>query len=122
MAIVWDPDLPQCLEQGWSEVLPKTTIRTEMDAGPSKVRQRFTTKVGRLSGSIILTLTQVPILRTFYSDDIEGGALPFEWVHPLDHSARLFRFVEEPTITNLWRGGVRYCRAALALEMLPIAT
>ena len=119
MSIVWDPDLPQCLERGWSETLPQTTLRTEMDAGPAKTRQRFTTGVGRLTGSILLTKEQVPVLRTFYAVDIEGGALPFEWVHPLDHTARLFRITEPPTISYV---STRYSRASIALEMLPIVS
>ncbi len=40
---VWPPSLPQRpLAQGFSEQAPDTLIRTQMEAGPPKVRRRFT--------------------------------------------------------------------------------
>ena len=120
MALVWDPDLPQCVEPGWNETLQDTSLSTDMDTGPAKARQRFSTPIDRLDCTVILEREQVPILRAFYRDDAQGRAVPFEWVHPLDGTPRLYRFVSPPAIANLWRGGRKLCRATLSLEMLPI--
>lgn len=116
---VWDPALPQCLEYGYSEDLPETTIRTQMEYGPDKVRRRTTVGVGRIRGSVLLTREQAATLATFYDTSIAGGALPFEWVHPRTGATTRFRLVEPPGIAQI---SPRRWRASLSLEILPEPT
>jgi hypothetical protein len=116
-AITWPPGLPQdVLREGYAERPAKTAIRTEMEAGPAKVRRRFSAGVRPLSIAVELTRAQAGTLLAFFADTLEGGALPFEWAHPRSGEAVRLRFVEEPEVTPLapdtWR-------AALRLEILP---
>lgn len=89
----WPTSLPQyVLEQGYQESLEDQTIETAMDAGPPKVRRRFTTSVRKLTVQVQMDADQAAIFEDFYLNTCAGGSLPFEWVHPRTRAARTFRF------------------------------
>ena len=113
----WPPSIPQdFLVNGYRERPPKNTIRTQMDAGPDKVRRRATTKPRTISGVIELTRAQVETLDAFFRTDLEDGALRFDWVHPRTLAAVQFRFLEEPEYSPV--SGATWT-ASLNLEVLP---
>ena len=94
----WPETLPQSpLAAGFSEQVPNTLIRTEMDAGPAKVRRRFTAGVRKLGMSMLLTKAQIAILDTFVVTTTNGGADQWTWENPRTKVTTSFRFVNLPT-------------------------
>ena len=120
----WPATLPQRLqEQGYKETFPKTIIRTQMDAGPAKVRRRTSANVRLIEGTLILTSAQVEILDDFYNGsdsatETVGGSITFDWKHPRypDGDDVEMRFVEPPDVAAI---GGNYYSAALKLEIMP---
>lgn len=121
---VWPESLPQVPEiAGYSEGLGKQVIRTDMDAGPAKVRRRTTANVRPLSVQYTLTTAQLDIFIAFWTDDCQGGALPFQMRDPRDANGTiLVRFAEDVAWTALaandGAGGKMY-RLPLTLEIVP---
>jgi hypothetical protein len=114
----WPASLPQhVLVEGYDEAPPDVLLRTEMDAGPAKVRRRFTAGVRELRCAILCDSDQLDDLEEFFRDEIAGGALPFDWVHPRTQDAASFRFVRRFTIAP--EPGAKYWRVGLELEILP---
>lgn len=68
------------LMSGYQETMQNTVIRTEMDAGPAKVRQRFTKNVQPIKGKLTPILDdEYATLYGFFQSTCGGGALPFTW-------------------------------------------
>ncbi len=79
MTITWPITLPAYpLLEKYAEAMPNTTIRTDMETGPAKVRQRTTAGVRRLSVGYLLSKAQVSTLEEFYLTILKGGSLSFE--------------------------------------------
>lgn len=74
--INWPTSLPQTPDIGYAETVKNSVIRTNMDAGPPKTRQRYTRMQREMSVSFTLTAKQ---RETFYQflGSIKGGALSF---------------------------------------------
>ncbi len=106
----WPASLPQRVAvDGYGEGPPDTTVRTRMDAGPAKVRRRFTAGVRPLSLQIDLD--------GFFGTTLLGGALAFDWVHPRTQAAVTLRFVRPPAYRPLASDAA--WQAVLQLEILP---
>lgn len=113
----WPASLPQNpMKQGYSESPPNTVQRTNMDAGPPKVRRRFTAGVRPFNMDIKLSPTQTETLDVFYNSTTNGGADPFTWKHPRTGITVSFRFIAPPEYTPT--SGNKFI-ASLALEVLP---
>lgn len=113
----WPGTLPQeFLQRGASETAPNLIIRTNMDAGPAKVRRRFTAEVRPIQGNLLLTTAQVATLDTFFVTTVKGGSLAFDWVNQRTAASESFRFVGIPTYTKM--SGDFY-EVTLKLEQLP---
>lgn len=114
---IWPASLPQDpLIQGLQEQFPANTIRTQTDAGPAKVRRRFTAGVRRFPGlRMWLTDAQAATFDTFVTDTLGDGALSFEWKHPRTGETKALRFVEPPRLSA---DGIHWL-AEMNLEMLP---
>lgn len=117
MTLVWPVELPQdVLVEGYDEKFSLQTIRTQVDAGPAKVRRRTSAGVRLLSCSLDLTRAQVDLLDQFYHATLQGGALSFEWKHPRTQAMSLMRLVDPPAMKPL--SGMLWI-AKLSLEILP---
>lgn len=113
----WPVTLPTApLNDGFRETIPVTAVRTEMDAGPAKIRRRTTAGVRRLALSYLLTASQVDTLESFVSGDIAGGALSFTFPHPRTDSLLNCRFARLPEHATL-NGG--FFKTSFELEVLP---
>lgn len=114
----WPVTLPQILLlNGYAEAPANTALRTTMDAGPAKVRRRFTAGVRPISGQILVTGVQLETLKTFYNITIQSGALRFNWVEPLDGVTSVeMRFTAEPNWVPI--SGIKL-QVSLDLEILP---
>ncbi len=98
------------------ETFPDVLLRTEMDAGPAKTRQRYTAGVAGLQCEMMLGPVQVATLEDFYSGTLGGGVEKFTWAHPRSGDTKVFRFVKPPQISQASKGAFK---AALDLEILP---
>ena len=119
MPIAWPATVPDYLiKDGLSETAPQNAIRTNMDAGPPKVRRRGTAAVRPISGRIKMTATQADALDTFYTTTTKYGTLDFEWKHPRTRATVSMHFVGAPAFAPYGTEGNRWI-ASLALEILP---
>ncbi len=112
----WPGILPAVPLLGHRETAPDMVVRTEMDAGPAKLRRRFTAGVRPLEVALVLSEAQVAALDNFYVGDLAGGALSFDHFVPRTGAQAKLRFVAPPeyelAAPSIWR-------ARLRLEVLP---
>jgi hypothetical protein len=117
-SVSWPLSLPQfVLAAGYGESPPNTVIRTEMSAGPAKVRRRSTAGVRPIACQVRLSHAQRAILDAFFVDDTKSGSLAFDWLHPITRAPVEARFVEPPAYSV--SGSSVHVIAALSLEILP---
>lgn len=99
----------------FTETPPQNVLRTQMDAGPAKLRRRSTANVRTFSLTLFLTKALVTTFDTFYVTTIQSGALAFDMYHPRTHVTGEYRIVNQPTYLPMKEGfSVR-----LDLELLP---
>jgi hypothetical protein len=117
MAIIWliSPFPQKILQSSYSETIDDGHIRTQMDAGPAKVRKRSDANTDRFQGRLVLTSTQTQDLDDFYKTTLGNGALSFEWLHQRTGTTGTFRFVKAPSYRSY---GQNYT-ADLEWEQLP---
>lgn len=104
------------LQDGYEEMEPETAVRSQMETGPAKLRQRFTSGRRRIKCVMSLSGTEVDTLGTFFSTTLVGGTQPFDWVLPRTQAATTFRFVDRPNYSL--EAGDRYY-ANFSLEVMP---
>lgn len=113
----WPATLPDfVLEAGFQESFPDQSIESPVDAGPAKVRRRFTASIRTFRMTIQMTEAQANIMDEFYEDTLAGGSLSFDWVHPRTRAFRTFRF-RKPPPSYTKRGEAVFC--AFVLETVP---
>lgn len=113
----WPVTLPtKPLIAGANETPPNLSVRSQMDAGPAKVRRRFTAGERLLTCDSLMTGTQVATLDEFYLDTLGGGVLAFNWVNPRTDATVEMRFVQPPSYRPV--GNNKYL-VSLHLEILP---
>ncbi len=112
----WPGILPAVPLLGHRETAPDMVVRTEMDAGPAKLRRRFTAGVRKFQVPLVLSDAQVQALDNFFVTDTAGGSLRFDYMHPRTGAVIKCRFVAPPeydlVAPSKWR-------ATLSLEVLP---
>lgn len=114
---LWPEELPPApLVERYQEVLADTTIRTKMDQGPAKTRQRTTAGVAELNVSYLLSRSQTAVLENFFADTLAGGSISFIYPHPRREAPVTARFRKPPQISA--RNG-QYYMTRLELEVLP---
>ncbi len=114
---LWPADLPAApLVERYQESLPDTVLRTKMDQGPAKLRQRGTAGVAELTAHYLLSRAQVAVLETFFTVTLGGGSQGFSYRHPRKETTVTARFRKPPVITPR---NAQYYLARLELEVLP---
>ena len=93
------PEAP--LLSGNEEGIADTIIRTDMEVGPPKVRQRSTAGYDPGAYMFHMTATNILALETFYTTTCSGGSEVFEWAHPRTGSTNTWRFTAPPSWTQL---------------------
>lgn len=114
--INWPSTLPQSPDMTYGESIKDTVIRTEMDAGPAKTRQRYTRLQREMQVTYTLTADQRKTFYTFLGS-IKGGALSYNMKDPLSGDIMVVRI----------KGGIKSMgyiapdiwRVAFDLEVLP---
>lgn len=114
----WPGTLPTAPEgPDYQEQPPLVTIRTQMDAGPPKMRRKFTAGIRPFTFTWIMTKAQVATFDTFYNTTLAGGSLSFDSLnHPRTGAAATFRFAGQPSYAYL---GPDAWRVTTPLEILP---
>lgn len=114
---VWPAALPQkALKEGYRETASDNLLESQMDAGPAKIRRRFTTRSRMFQMTIACTASQAATFLSFFETTLKDGSLPFDWVHPRTGAAATFRF-RKPVPQIVPRGG-GHVDITLNLEML----
>jgi hypothetical protein len=102
MAARWPDALPQApLISAYDESPPDTALRTQMDAGPAKTRQRFTGGVRPVTWGMVLGVTETEILDEFYTQAVFGGTASFVLIDPRTKIEKSWRFTGPPKYTAL---------------------
>jgi len=113
----WPDTLPASpLLENFQELSPQTAIRTDMDTGPAKVRQRTTAAVGSLLVNYLLSTAETIALDAFYQTTLFGGSGTFDYTHPRTGATLSCRFVDPPSYAPV---NGNYFKVALTLEVLP---
>jgi hypothetical protein len=80
-----------------------------MDAGPQKVRRRYTATTKTFTGKMLLTPYQRDALEYFYHQILGDGVLRFTFKNPHTLAVQEFRFTEdytEPSADGLYEVSV----------------
>lgn len=102
MAETWPASLDQCfLIGGFSQQNRPVVIRSEVDAGPPKVRRRYTKPIRNVTGAIKADKAQTVALNTFFDVTLQGGVKRFQFTNPITDTLEEFRFIDPPVITPL---------------------
>lgn len=104
-------------QDGYNETPPNTALATEMNAGPQKVRLRYTAGPRRFMLAYHLTKAEVATLDTFFVTTSRGGTLEFDWTHPRTGASVEARFVPgtAPSYGAIEQDG----EVTVQLEILP---
>lgn len=82
-----------------------TVLKSDVDAGPSKLRSRYTDGVDQYSCTIQIDIDLVNTFKTFYKTTLGNGTRTFGFLDPFSNSTEEFRFESPPEITPLGNGG-----------------
>lgn len=113
----WPSSLGHPLVDGYSESGEDGVLRSQFDAGPSKIRRKYSGRPpATVVGELVLTKAGMQVLDDFYWITLNVVGL-FHWAdhrRPLDsENVAVYRFAARPSYTpiapHLWR-------AALQLE------
>ena len=115
----WPSTLPQNVRiTGYSETQQNQVLRSQNDMGPPKQRRRYSAEIERFQAEITVDRTQYSTFKTHWNDELNGGAIPTDWKHPITEASASVRFASPYSITPLGRGG-QYFVIKLDMEILP---
>jgi hypothetical protein len=123
MPEIWPSTLPQgFLENDYTEAVANNVVRSQMDYGPAKVRRRTSSNPRPVSGSMVMTSTQLAALETFVNTTTLGGSLPFNFPAQRGGGTWLVRFANEGLPTwrfHSYNEGETSWQVSLKLEVMP---
>ncbi len=96
----WPATLPDCVES-WNETERPAVVRTDMDAGPPKVRRRFTAPMREIEVTMNLRNDQYSAFRDFFDVTLGQGVNWHSFRHPFTGAVEPFRFVAPFKIQSL---------------------
>lgn len=103
-------------QSGFSYVVGETTLRSDMDIGPAKVRRRTTRPVDTMRYSINVTQAEYQTLYDFYDITTNGGVETFDMQNPITGNSMVCRFKGPPEFTPI--SGTTFL-ARFDLEVMP---
>lgn len=118
----WPAGLPQRLLEGATVVDDESRAISDMDSGPSSVRNRFTAITQTAKGSMVLTGAQLETFYTFFRTTLKHGSLSFNWIHPFTEDACVIRFKKKPEwacVKSDPNTDARLYQAQMELEIQP---
>lgn len=117
MSILWPSGIPQCPTlDTYSETPVDNRLISNVDAGPRKIRRRFTAAPIAVSERYIMTKAEYLAFKSWYENDIQSGSLRFIKKHPIEGVDKEYRFVDVYSQNQL---GLLY-EIILSLEIMPV--
>lgn len=117
MPVAWPATLNNTLDvDSFSYKIGDTTIRSDMDIGPQKVRRRHTKSVDTISCSQKISFSLYQDLYDFFDIDLNGGVNTFSFNHPFTGLPMECRFLGPPEIRPI--GGVEFT-LSMQWEIVP---
>lgn len=115
----WPSALPQSPQKGFKESVGQNIIRSPMDAGPAKMRNRGK-RPNTMDLSFILTTAQTTTLENFIKTDL-AGVKRFSFTHPRTSNTVEARIVpqSEGEFYGLEYLAPGYWKTSLKFEILP---
>lgn len=97
--IDWPDDVNKCLALNtYVEERQPQAIRSPVDAGPAKMRRRYTRPVTGIAGSIVMTREEVGKFWQFFDITLQGGILSFNFENPVSQKTEEMRFLQPPRL------------------------
>ncbi|MFQ5954024.1 MAG: hypothetical protein ACE5JZ_03060 [Kiloniellales bacterium] len=116
--VAWPATLPaEPLAVAVSEGFDDSLILTEMDAGPTKRRRRYTARADRLEVTYRMTPTELTNFRTFYGTTTNDGLTTYTMTHPITGNTVTVGIMAPPAIRMV--GGGQAYDVSLKLEIQP---
>ena len=103
------------LKDGFQEITPDNTIRSQVDMGIPQTFQRGTSFPRMFNVRMFLTLSEMNSLVTFYETSLVHGTERFSMYIPRTEASSVCRFVTRPIYEPMNQGYV----ATFQLEVLP---
>lgn len=95
--VAWPPELPEYFESGHTETLAGDRLSSEGEGDQqTRRRTRSRNRVHEASVALDVTSGQFARFERFYRDELAGGVMSFDWVHPRTRAALAFRFRGPP--------------------------
>ena len=114
---IWPEILPVYpLLQGYRETMPETVLRSDMETGPAKLRQRSTATISKIHLQFLVNDTQLTAFRDFYQETLSGGALGFSFYHPTKLENVTCRFATPYEVVSV---NGTFHRVQAVLEVMP---
>ena len=114
----WPNTLPKfALREDYAEGFKSTVVRSKMDTGHTKRRQRFINSPEDLSVTMPLNNAEIAIFKAFYEDELGNGALSFTYTHPRLDTSVTVAFKSDPEALKP-EGATTYI-LSMKLEILP---
>lgn len=98
----WPSSLQQKLNaDSFEKKFGSSSVRSENDIGPAKVRSRFTDAIDVYGCQILLDFSEYPDLEEFYKTTLNNGVNRFLFTDSFSGLETEYRFVEPPVIRPL---------------------
>jgi hypothetical protein len=115
--IEWPAGVRQTYERtSLNYVQQENSVRTDMSAGPTKVRKTFTAVSNYLTFEIYLPLPEVQLFMAFFNVTLNAGVNTFNFPDPILGITKDARIMEVPKISYL--DGI-YFVVSIRIEVLP---
>lgn len=117
----WPAGLPQNIRIPTNHQPGEQSIRTQMDAGPNKVRRRYTAVEEPFTTVMVMNGQDYQDFQNFYNTTLEGGSLRFDWENPVNDNTVEMRFTAPPQGEIISGGSAteRTWRVQMELEIMP---
>jgi len=77
MTALWPAELPRPMRQGYQHQLGEARLVTPIDAGPPRLRRRYSQMPAIVGMTLDLSVDQALRLERFFFEEVKGGSLPF---------------------------------------------
>lgn len=102
MAEQWPLDVPECyLLSGYLEEQQPVVIRSPVDAGPQKVRRRYTQPITGIVTGLAVDKDELEAFWLWFNVTLQGGVKTFDMTNPVTSEVDEARFLQPPRMTPI---------------------
>ena len=101
--VIWHSDLPQdfTLISNWTQ--EDNLHKSKMETGNQKRRPKYSAVISIGNTQMIMTGYQTKILKLFYQETLQSGALPFEFKDMITNEPANY-FIDKPPVYTPLKG------------------